>query len=76
MSQLLTAVERLAAASTPILLTGETGAGKDWVARLVHRRSRRSGPLVALSCEGLPAERRRVLTEAKQELRKVFHRET
>ena len=39
--------------TTPVLVRGETGTGKERVAREVHRRSGRKGPLVSLSCAEL-----------------------
>ncbi|MDB4973585.1 MAG: Type fimbriae expression regulatory protein PilR [Myxococcaceae bacterium] len=42
---------RLAQLSTPVLLTGEPGTGKDLLARSLHAESpRRAGPLVVLDC--------------------------
>ena len=40
----------------PLVLEGETGTGKSWLAREVHKRGRRAqGPFVALNCAALPA---------------------
>ncbi|MGO9600012.1 MAG: sigma 54-interacting transcriptional regulator [Isosphaeraceae bacterium] len=49
---------RLAAASTvPVLLIGEPGTGKRFVARTIHAQSpRRERPFVLFDCEALPAE--------------------
>jgi two-component system response regulator HydG len=47
-------VSRVADASTTVLLLGESGTGKDLVARAVHKlSSRSSGPFVPLDCSGL-----------------------
>ncbi|HEY6808616.1 MAG TPA: sigma-54 dependent transcriptional regulator [Gemmatimonadales bacterium] len=41
---------------TTVLLAGESGTGKGWVARLVHRLSpRASGPFIEVNCAGLSA---------------------
>jgi DNA-binding NtrC family response regulator len=50
-------VTLLASGSAPILLLGETGTGKGWLARLIHSGSPRSGgPFVSINCAGLNAE--------------------
>ncbi len=53
----LAPLERVAAATLPVLLLGETGVGKELIAHWVHRRSpRRSGPFLAFNCAALPRE--------------------
>lgn len=47
------AVARAAADPSPALVIGETGSGKEWVARELHRLSGRPGPLVAVNCATL-----------------------
>jgi transcriptional regulator of acetoin/glycerol metabolism len=44
----------IARASLPILITGETGAGKEVLSRAVHHLSGRSGSFVAFNCGALP----------------------
>src|SRR5437879_2737055 len=57
MIALLETVQRAATADTTILLNGESGTGKDVLARQIHRWSpRRGGPFVVITCTTL-AER-------------------
>ncbi len=48
-------VERAAKSTANVLIRGESGVGKEVVAREIHRRSRRaSGPMVTVHCAALP----------------------
>src|SRR4249919_97774 len=57
MRELFRAIGRLAQAPLGVLVTGETGTGKELVARALHRESPRAGkPFVALNTAAIPAE--------------------
>ncbi len=49
-------VRRMGASSLPVLILGETGAGKEVTARRLHEISRRSGRFVAVNCAAFTAE--------------------
>jgi transcriptional regulator with PAS, ATPase and Fis domain len=49
-------LRRLAPSATELFLLGETGVGKEVFANAIHRRSGRSGPLLAINCAALPRE--------------------
>jgi transcriptional regulator of acetoin/glycerol metabolism len=51
----LAELERVATQNVPMLLLGETGTGKEVVARAVHALSHRRGPLVAVNCGAIPS---------------------
>jgi DNA-binding NtrC family response regulator len=56
MALVLRRLRRLAPTREPILLTGETGTGKEVYARAVHQASRRKGAFVAVDCAALPGD--------------------
>src|ERR1700723_219594 len=57
MSGVMTQIERVAASESRVCIYGETGTGKELVARTLHEKSNRSaGPFVTLNCAAVPAE--------------------
>ncbi len=54
-TELLERVDRAAAVDANVLILGESGSGKEMIARRLHARSRRArGPFVAINCAALP----------------------
>jgi DNA-binding NtrC family response regulator len=57
MKKLLAQIERVAASETRVCILGETGTGKELVARAIHEKSpRHEHPFVTLNCAAVPAE--------------------
>jgi len=55
MRQIRERLEKIAAANVPVLIQGESGTGKDVIARLVHQLSPwRTGPYVKVNCPAIP----------------------
>src|SRR6202044_2633050 len=57
MRRVMAQIERVAASEASVSIYGETGPGKELVARTLHEKSNRAaGPFVALNCAAVPAE--------------------
>jgi DNA-binding NtrC family response regulator len=57
MRRLMAQVERVAGSETRVCIHGETGTGKELVARTLHERSpRKNGPFITLNCAAIPSE--------------------
>jgi two-component system, NtrC family, nitrogen regulation response regulator NtrX len=57
MRRVMTQIERVAASEARVCIYGETGTGKELVARTLHEKSNRAaGPFVTLNCAAVPAE--------------------
>ena len=57
MKKLCTQIDRVAASETRVCILGETGTGKELVARAIHEKSpRKEHPFITLNCAAVPAE--------------------
>ncbi|WP_052733117.1 sigma-54-dependent Fis family transcriptional regulator [Hymenobacter terrenus] len=57
LQQVLRAIEQVASTATTVLIEGETGTGKELIARAVHHLSpRRTQPLIKVNCAALPPQ--------------------
>jgi len=56
MRQLYELIQQVAPARSSVLVVGETGTGKELVARAIHRASGRSGLFVPINCAAIPAD--------------------
>jgi two-component system response regulator HydG len=55
MQELFTLIQDVAESDSPVLITGETGTGKELVAKAIHAKSARcNGPFIAVNCGGFP----------------------
>jgi formate hydrogenlyase transcriptional activator len=55
--QMIERIQSVAETNASVLITGESGSGKELVARLIHKKSnRKSAPLVTVNCASIPSE--------------------
>ncbi len=56
MKHIVETLRKVMDSEIPLLLQGESGTGKEMLARLVHDKSSRAGPFVAINCAAIPPE--------------------
>ena len=57
MREVMAQVDHVAASETRVCIRGETGTGKELIARTLHEKSpRHGGPFISLNCAAIPAE--------------------
>jgi two-component system, NtrC family, response regulator AtoC len=81
MQDIFRTIVKISEYKTTVLVTGESGAGKELVARAIHRRSKRNGPFVAVNCGAIPenlleselfGHKKGAFTDAVQDRRGLF----
>jgi two-component system response regulator AtoC len=81
MQDIFRTIAKIAEYKTTVLITGESGAGKELVARAIHRRSKRNGAFVAVNCGAIPenlleselfGHKKGAFTDAVQDRRGLF----
>ena len=81
MQDIFRTVAKISEYKTTVLVTGESGSGKELVARAIHRRSKRSGGFVAVNCGAIPenlleselfGHKKGAFTDAVQDRRGLF----
>jgi two-component system response regulator AtoC len=86
MQEIFRTISKIADYKTTVLISGESGVGKELVARAVHRRSsRRGGPFIAVNCGAIPenlleselfGHKKGAFTDAIQDRRGLFEEAT
>jgi two-component system response regulator AtoC len=86
MQEIFRTISKIAEYKTTVLVTGESGVGKELVARAIHRRStRRGGPFVAVNCGAIPenlleselfGHKKGAFTDAVQDRKGLFEEAT
>jgi two-component system, NtrC family, response regulator AtoC len=85
MQDIFRTIAKISEYKTTVLITGESGAGKELVARAIHRRSKRNGPFVAVNCGAIPenlleselfGHKKGAFTDAIQDRRGLFEEAT